>query len=299
LRCVSGSRSLKRLLLVLMIATLQRGGDHLLSAGEGAGAPRSIGHFDGATVFAVSPSGVIYVLLGKTDELLCIEGENVPDRRIGGYGWEEDGFDGPNDLSVPNDLEIYLADYGNDRIVKLDRSLGLSSVFRTTEGGNTFRFPLSVSVTGTGNILIVDGEFGRIVEIDRDNRVSRIFGEKGSGAGSLDRPVRVRTDGDSLVAVQDGSGLVLYDLYGNFLGRLPRTTTGSYLTFAWGGGYVNLLDSTSVKSFSTGGQAAGTVTIPDALIGRVVDLAVVRDVLYLLTPTTVVSFDNSFSRLRK
>ncbi len=298
MRCVSGSRGLKTLLCVLIVATLQRGGDYRLLAAPTADTLLQNARFEGATGFSVSPSGVCYVLLGESDELLRVSDGESPGRRIGGYGWGGDGFDGPTDLSVPNDLEIYVSDYGNDRIVKLDRSLGVSSVFETTDEKSTFRFPLSICVTGKGDILVVDGEFGRIVEIDRDSRVSRIFGARGSGPGSLDTPVRVRTDGDSLIAVQDRSGLVFFDMFGNHLGRLSRSLTGEFDSFCWGGGLLALLDSDSVRFLNTSGDTQGVIPIPRGLLGEVVDMAVVREDLYLLTQTRIVKLDGAVSAVR-
>jgi len=278
----------------MMIATPTRGGDHRLPETGPGDTLSFIGGFRGATTFAVSPSGRYFVVIGASGELLRLGPAGTVEQRVGGFGWGGTAFDGPSDIAVPNDLEVYLADYGNDRIVKLDRSLGVSTVFETEGEKVTFRFPLSVCVTGFGRVLVVDGENGRIVEIDRENAVTRIFGTRGSGPGSLDHPVRVRADGDSLIAVQDRSGLVMFDTYGNYLRSLSRELTGNYSRFSLGDGNLAFLDSNAVRIFSVTGELRGMVGVPGPGAGEEVgieDLFIGAGTLYLLKTSGVAPID--------
>lgn len=244
----------------------------------------------GATAFCVTPSGGIYVLEAGNDRLIrcSVSGER---KETGGFGWGEDGFDRPSDIDALNDFELFVSDYGNDRVVRLDRSLGLSSVFETRSENVTFRFPLSVALTGFGKLLVVDGEFGRVVELGKDDRISRVFGGSGTGPGFLHRPVKVRTDGSSRVLVMDDSGVVFFDMYGNYLRTLRREQAGNPIAFdSWPDG-VLLLDTASVRACTPAGETLWRSALPGAAGGPdgiPVDLRSDAGWVYILYPDRVV-----------
>ncbi|HLF15783.1 MAG TPA: hypothetical protein VI932_12935, partial [Bacteroidota bacterium] len=179
--------------------------------------------------------------------------------------WGEGGFDRPSDIAALNDLELFVSDLGNDRIVRLDRSLGVTSVFETRSENVTFRFPLSVALTGFGKLLVVDGEYGRIVELGKDDRVTRIFGGSGTGRGFLRKPVTVRSDGNERVLVRDESGIVVFDTYGNYIRTIGRQSTGSFIAFTLYRDGVILLDSASIRTCSISGEPLWRADLPAAV----------------------------------
>lgn len=252
MRCASASRPRLGSLFIAVIATLFTGGDYCFSGSPGDSLT-AVSGLENASSFCVTPSGAIYVLESGKSRLLRYSPDGRLDRQFGGYGWGEDGLDGPADIAAFSELELYVADLGNDRVVRFDRTLGLASVYETREGAVPFRFPRSVAVTDFGQLLVVDGENGRVVELGKEGRVSRIFGGSGLGRGFLRNPVRVRSDGHDLVIVRDDNGLVVFDTYGKHLITLGTAVTGAFTSFDHYRGGVILLDTNSVRVISPEG----------------------------------------------
>ena len=278
------------LLFVLLIAAPPWGGDRCYGRPPGDSLVVVTG-LSGATAFCVAPSGTLYVLEEGKDRLTRFSGPGKREAETGGFGWGEGGFDRPSDVTAVDDLELFVADRGNDRIVRLDRTLGLTSVFETRKENVTFRFPLSVALTEFGKLLIVDGENARIVELGKEDRVTRVFGGSGSGASFLKAPTRVRADGHQRVVVGDGDGLAVYDSWGNRLRTIPRTGTGKPIAFDAASGGIALLDSGSVLLLGRDGADAGAVPIPATPGAKVpVDVRWSGDRLCVLYPDRVVCF---------
>lgn len=248
------------------------------------------GVFGNAVAMALTPSGRFYVLEGDRDEVIRFSPEGSEERRAGGRGWSGLTFDSPADISALNDLEIYVADRGNNRVLRLDPALAISAEFRTEEPGVTFRYPLSVCQSGLGRLLILDAEFSRIVELDQNRSVSRIFGGSGTGAGFLREPLRVRTAADGTVFVQEPGAVVMFDVYGNFLRTVGGPVAGTFITFTLAGGMVFLLDTVEVRIFDQNWNTIDTVTYAvDTGAGEdvPVDLQADAEWIYLLRPTSV------------
>lgn len=288
MRSVSGSRARITLLAITVIATLIRGGDYCFS-GEPGDSLVIAGGFGGASSFCVTPSGTIYVLEGARDLLVKVSPSGKREAETGGFGWGDGGFDRPGDVTATDDLELFVADGGNDRIVRLDRTLGLSSVFETRTENVTFRFPLSVALTEFGKLLIVDGENGRIVELGKDDRVTRVFGGVGSGGNFLRSPTKVRTDGNERVVVRDRQGLVIFDAYGNHLGTIPAGRTGAFIAFDVGDDGITLLDTSAVRLMTKEGGQAARVDLPASTGAPVpVDVRAAGPSVFVLYPDRIV-----------
>ncbi len=252
MRCGSVSRPRPGFLSIAVIAALFTGGDYCFS-GSPTDSLTAVRGLEGASSFCVTPSGATYVLESGKSRLLRYSPDGRLDRQFGGYGWGGDGLDGPADIAAISDLELYVADLGNDRVVRFDPTLGLASIHETREGPVPFRFPRSVAVTDFGQLLVVDGENGRVVELGKDGRVSRIFGGSGVGPGFLRNPVRVRSDGHDRVIVRDDNGLVVFDTFGKHLLTLGAAATGAFTSFDHYRGGVILLDSNTVRVISPDG----------------------------------------------
>lgn len=241
----------------------------------------------GATAFCVTPSGAVYLLEAPAGRIVRYSPGGKAGGEAGGYGWGGSGFDRPTDIDALNDLEIFVADEGNDRVVRLDPSLGLVSMFETRSGDDPFRSPLGVAATAGGKLLVVDGENGRIIEIGPDDRILRTFGGTGTGAAFLRRPVRVRSDGHHRVLVRHDRGIAVFDAWGNFLATLGTERTGRFIAFDHHDGGVALLDSHSVRLLDPAGMLRVVVPIPAGLRdpgGVPVDIRSAGGWLYVLYP---------------
>lgn len=291
MRSGSVSRSLRFVLLLTTIATLIQGGDCCLCLGGPVDSSYIAGAFSNGVSMAITPSGRLYVLDDARDEIIMFSPAGKEERRAGGHGWEGLVFDTPVDISAATDLEIYVADEGNNRIVRLDPALSFTADFPTEGKDVSFRYPRSVSLSGFGKLLIVDGEFGRIVELDQNRNVSRVFGGSSDGPGFLTDPIRVRVSGSKTVYVQHKPGLALFDTYGNFLSSIGHSVTGRFITFALYNDTVLLLDSAMIRIFDAEWNNVGNLPVPETREGMdpvsPVDLQTDGDWIYLLYPGTV------------
>lgn len=255
------------------------------SAGEN-GPDGSIGSFEDATACAVTPGGIIYVLDGGKNEISRFSAGGSLLGRAGGFGWAEGSFDHPEDLCSPNDLDLYVADYGNHRIQRFDRNLNFVSSFdgqQENQSERIFGYPRSVGLSTAGFLFITDGENRQLVEVSSGNEVQREFGGVGSGAGTLSQPSRVRVSEDDLIYVQDGNRVVEYDLFGNYIRTIGEGLFSHLRAFTVNRKDLYVLDSCRIISAGAEGGIVPVVLSDTALnLCDVRDIAARKDSLYLL-----------------
>lgn len=167
--------------------------------------------------------GNIYLLDREKNTLCEYDGNVKLLREMGGRGWEGERFDRPAGLWARNGIDVYVADYGNHRIVRFDRSLDFVSSFSTRESENPderFGYPSDVAMSRLGELYICDTENSRILKVDRQNNVAGSFGGFGAGRGRLLAPTQIEVSPQDVVYVVDGKRIVLFDVFGNFTGVL-------------------------------------------------------------------------------
>jgi DNA-binding beta-propeller fold protein YncE len=101
----------------------------------------------------------------------------------------------PRDIAINQRGELFIADYGNDRIVKLDSNF----IFVTESGGfgdigNSLNGPLSLAIDNASNLYIVDSGNSRIVRLD--GRLNFI-----SGQNSFTRDTKIYFDRPLCIAL--------------------------------------------------------------------------------------------------
>lgn len=253
----------------------------------------SRGDFVDAKCIAVDPHGNIYVVDGGSHEVVKLAGNDGKVARVGGYGWDDLGFDRPSDIVAPNGLDIYVADYGNHRIQRFDRNLSFVARYPSTEATTETRpvvYPRGVGVSRFGSVFVADADNNQISRLTFKG-VEQTFGGRGSGAGRLKKPTRVRVSQDDRVYVQDENVLMVYDTFGNFIRTYSFPAPLRIISFALDGPGIYILDSCQVSRVMNDGtlfkiqravcdSSANTIEVP-------VDLAVVHNTLYVLTRSRV------------
>lgn len=138
----------------------------------------------------------------------------------------------PRDLAVSKSGEIFVADTGNNRILRLDSSFKLIQVIDgfTAEGvWHSFSSPVSLYVTERDRLYIADRDNARLVELTTAGNFVRIIGPpqtdlKGVLPEDFNyRPFKVAVDqGGRIYVLADGiyEGLIEFDVDGNFRGYL-------------------------------------------------------------------------------
>ena len=123
----------------------------------------------------------------------------------------------PRDLVLDTPGNLYIADSGNNRILKWDVQGNCTLVFGfeadTTEGylepgeePGQLDEPLSVCVDSQGFILVADTNNHRIQKFSPSGQFSSSFGQEGEIAGQFSYPSNIRLDNQDYIFVADCNG---------------------------------------------------------------------------------------------
>ncbi len=176
------------------------------------------GSFGKSTRLAVSPQGWIYVVDENENTIHVLKDRRKDFFAIGGYGWTAHSFDKPTGLATDG-INVYISDYGNHRIQRFDRSLSFVSSLTTrdtTVARARFGYPVSVAISKSGDLLVVDGENLRIVRFSADSRYLQTFGSFDAGRGKLLHPGKIVISNDDRIYVAEPDRIVEFDYFGNF-----------------------------------------------------------------------------------
>lgn len=130
-------------------------------------------------------------------------------------------FSAPADLSITSGLDLFVADWGNDRLVRLNRWLNYLWEYRTLDGtpeNLRFEKPLSVVQGARGDLFVADGGSDRILKIAPAGEPLFSFGAYGEEKGSLSQPRRIELDPAGGIWILDGRGHVVhFDEFGGYV----------------------------------------------------------------------------------
>jgi len=253
----------------------------------------SFGDFEEAVAIAADPLGDVYIIdRGRNSLQKFSRGKLVAS--LEGYGWSDVEFADPRDVSVPSGLDVFVADYGNHRVQRYDRQLAhlstLSTWFET--GADRFGFPVSIAVSSSGELYVVDGQLQRVLKFATDGSYVRSLGGYDAGKGRLLQPNRVRLQANQLVLVSDGDRVVLFDQMGNFIGDYGSGIFHGVRGIAAADSVVFIVDDSAI----TVGEPIKNVFYERAPLSsvekfflngngseRITDIALFRNTLYILT----------------
>ncbi|MCX8056848.1 MAG: NHL repeat-containing protein [Ignavibacteria bacterium] len=117
---------------------------------------------------------------------------------------------------VSTAIDIYVADYNNHRIQRFDHNLNFISSLQSSDKLN-FEFPISISLSNKGDLYILDSRNKRVLKINAFNRVERTFGNYESGNVILSNPTVLKIDKKQVIYILDETKIFLFDEYGNYL----------------------------------------------------------------------------------
>lgn len=191
--------------------------------------------FDGFTpqypvALAINPADSLYVLDAQLATIVELTQDGRLLNQVGGPGTGIEQFADPSDFCAVSGLDVFVADRGNDRIVRLDRKLNYLAEFRSLSGTPTdltFENPRSVLLGPRGDLFIADGGNDRILKIDPMGGPIFSFGEYGQGKNSLLEPRRLELDPNGGLWVLDVGGHVIrFDEYGGYLNHVLAQIAG-------------------------------------------------------------------------
>jgi len=172
-----------------------------------------------------SPEGNLYLLDTQLASIAWLSTDGRLLSEAGGPGSGPLQFNDPADLSINSGLDLFIADRGNDRVVRLNRRLHYLSEFRSLD--NTppeliFEKPQSVVQGSRGDLFLADQGNDRILKIAPSGEVLFSFGAYGQEKGGLSQPRRIELDEANGIWVLDGRGHVVhFDEYGGYVEDLP------------------------------------------------------------------------------
>ena len=179
--------------------------------------------FRDAIAIDLDSEGNGYVVDRGWHRLLKFSPEGILRKEIGGFGDGPEQFDDPHDVDAHLTLNIFVADYNNNRIVRFDGNLNYLSDFRTDfEDDYHFEMPLSVAVSGQYDMFVLEDLNKRVIKFDRFNQPQTAFGDATENLGQLLAPhqIAIGEDGKVFVSNAAGKGVVVYDYLGNFLEKI-------------------------------------------------------------------------------
>lgn len=179
--------------------------------------PSAIGgaQLNGVAGVAVAPgSGRTYVADSGHNRVLVYGPEGKLLARWGAGGGNGSASSGPGGFNhpagvaiasvAPGEETIYVADEGNDRIVKLDANGdGLRQWGGRGVGDGRFHAPAGVAVDGAGDVYVLDSENNRVQEFGPEGGFIAKWGLRGTGLGDFSQPSAIATDCAGSVYVAD------------------------------------------------------------------------------------------------
>jgi len=144
-------------------------------------------------------------------------------REVGGFGNEGDQFDDPRDVDASLTLDILVADYNNERIVRFDRNLNFVTAYsgQSEEGELLFGRVKSVAYSNQLEIFLIDDDQRQVVKLDRLGNAPLFFGGPEEPYGQLLDPLQLTVSTQHVFVSDPGQEAVLvYDFLGNFITRI-------------------------------------------------------------------------------
>ena len=138
-------------------------------------------------------------------------------------------FNAPYSITLDGVGNIYVSDYNNHRIQKLDYSGNFLTKFGSYGSGNgQFNGPRDLAVDSAGNIYVADGGNDRIQKFDPFGRFISRWSSVGNGVGQLNTPWGMAFDptGDFLYVVEQSNHRVQkFERFGFSFVANPNTKT--------------------------------------------------------------------------
>ena len=178
-----------------------------------------------AKAISVDLSGSIYISDAGNNCILKFSREGQVLKMVGGFGWSKEQFYSPLDIHASSALDIFVADYNNERVQRFDQNLNyISSLYsdENWESALQFGYPKSIASSVHGDLFLIDGENIRILKINSFGTPEMSFGDFAEGKGRLLQPIQIEISPDDRIYVSDSQAnkIIVYDYFGNYLSEI-------------------------------------------------------------------------------
>lgn len=170
-------------------------------------------------------------ILDESNRKISIPLTYEHDNTIGYLGEEVQGFSEAQDLFLDEEQQLYIADTGNNRIVKLDTEGKVLGVFTGPED-KPLKEPHGIFVDEDGDMFIADTGNERIVHLAKDGKFVEEFVQPDSSLydksyGFL--PIKIYIDAIGYMYIinkDDHHGLIIIDAFNRFRGYMAPARLG-------------------------------------------------------------------------
>lgn len=172
-----------------------------------------------------------YYVVDGDDTRISTPVPYTPDRNVNYFG-EYGGLKNPMGIFIDQNDCIYVADTGNNRILKLDSQMKVVKEY-VGEGKTALNAPQGVFVYQNGDIFIADTGNQRILHITQEGKYVEelIKPESNLIADNVTfNPSKIAVSPTGLVYMIKGEHFMLLDAYNNFQGYVGATQVGFDLT---------------------------------------------------------------------
>ena len=186
------------------------------------GAETELVKFSRPSAVDISPNGSIFIVNSGTNDVHVLNANGGLLKSFGGFGFKNDQFDNPADIWTRDLLNIFIADYNNQRIQRYSRTLlYVSSLVSDESRPPEFQFTeaASCAVNSQNDLFVLDRGENKIIKFNRFSEPERTFGDYESGEARLEEPVQLDIAADKFLLVSDRSSKAVFkfDFFGNFI----------------------------------------------------------------------------------
>lgn len=192
--------------------------------------------FSDAVAIDIDLEGHLYIVDYGRHQLLKYSQKGELLKQIGGYGNGTGQFDGPRDVNASG-LNIFVADYQNRRVVRLDKNLNYLSDF-SSNWNSPYHFEeiISIAVSDQQDLFILENSEKKIVKFSRFSEPTASFGGRFETFGQLLEPSQMVINGARQVFVCDPAQQIVavFDYLGNYVTDIRHPKMEAPGALHWG-----------------------------------------------------------------
>jgi DNA-binding beta-propeller fold protein YncE len=218
------------------------------------------------TGVTVDRRGTLFLVDGGSHRVIWFNADLVALRSIEGATSRSGLFDDPRAVTVDEDLNVWVTDAGNRRLVQYSEYLEFIDEIDLHDDNDPLRFghPDGIAVSRFGEIYVTDSDNDRIAVLNTFGEIDRFVGDFGHPGGNLREPAGMTIDRHDHLYVCDAGNdrVMLYDDRGGIIREITHETLTEPCAAAIDrSGRVWVLDRLTalIHCFSTDGELVSTV----------------------------------------
>jgi DNA-binding beta-propeller fold protein YncE len=221
-----------------------------------------------------------------------VSAENTITQSIGGKGWGTDSFDLPGDVSASFLLDLFVTDNNNRRVQRYDKQMQFVHGYDEESLGEIGKIlPVACATALSGEIFILDADSRRVIRLNPRSAVEKEFGNFTTTSNSVREPKDIAVSTSNEIFVLDGSRVLVFDFFGNFIRTIALTASSDWKTLSVSGHWLLVTASDRIRMIDTETLTDHTI-VPASIIGEKItepfsDAMIVGEQLLLLTPTNL------------